>query len=427
LAPDAATASSSRAFMLPKDDPGTRFWEGVQGPIYGGGRKTCHMPLLKKGRKISDNTGELSGLYVHIPFCSVKCFYCDFAAYSGQKKQVERYLAALESEAALLPPRVPKTLYVGGGTPSELEAPQIADLFTRLRRAYGGAPWTEVTFEGNPESLDEEKLAVLAKSGVTRLSVGLQTADDTLLAQIGRKHSAADFERVFLQARRAGIPSLSVDLMFGLPGQSLASLGETLDFTLALSPEHVSIYGLQVEDRTLFAKRGVEEDSELGRGMYELVLARLKAAGLEHYEISNFAKPGHRSAHNLNYWTRGEYLGLGCSAASFLGGVRTSNEERLLPYIESVEAGRRATVEAETPSGRELLGEQAFLGLRLTEGFVPSPALRRDFAGEWALLLAKGLVEEKDGRWKLSPEGLFVANDVFKAFVPPYDREEAIA
>lgn len=369
----------------------------------------------------------MSGLYVHIPFCSVKCFYCDFAAYSGQKKQVERYLAALEAEAALLPPRTPETLYIGGGTPSELEAPQIADLFVRLRRAYGGAPWTEVTFEGNPESLDEAKLAVLAAQGVTRLSVGLQTADDALLPAIGRKHTAADFARVFNAARAAGIPSLSVDLMFGLPGQTLRSLAETLAFTLELGPEHVSIYGLQIEDRTLFAKRGVEEDSELGRAMYELVLDRLSAAGLEHYEVSNFAKPGHRSRHNVNYWKRGEYLGLGCSAASFLGGVRTSNEERLVPYMDAVEAGRRATVEAESPSGLELLGEEAFLGLRLTEGFVPTPSLRAQFAGEWALLLAKGLVEEKDGRWKLSADGLFVANDVFKAFVPPFDREEALA
>lgn len=372
--------------------------------------------------EISEDKGELSGLYAHIPFCSVKCFYCDFAAYSGQKKQVERYLAALEAEAALLPPRRPQTLYIGGGTPSELSAPQISDLFVRLRRAYGGATWTECTFEGNPESLDEEKLAALAANGVTRLSIGLQTADDALLPALGRRHTAADFARVFGAARAAGIPTLSVDLMFGLPGQTLASLAATLDFTLALGPEHVSLYGLQVEDRTLFAKRGVEEDSELGRAMYERALSRLAAAGLEHYEVSNFAKPGHRSAHNLNYWERGEYLGLGCSAASFLGGVRTSNEERLAPYLEAVEAGRRATVEAETPAGRELLGEEAFLGLRLMEGFAPSPALRTAFAGEWALLLAKGLVEERDGRWKLSPEGLFVANDVFRAFVPPYDR-----
>lgn len=369
----------------------------------------------------------MSGLYVHIPFCSVKCFYCDFAAYSGQKKQVERYLAALETEAALLPPRAPRTLYVGGGTPSELTAEQIADLFVRLRRAYGVSGWEEATFEGNPESLDDEKLAVLAAQGVTRLSLGLQTADDALLKAVGRRHNAADFARVFRGARSAGLRSLSVDLMFGLPGQTLESLAATLDFVLDLAPEHLSIYGLQVEDRTLFAKRGVEEDCELGRAMYELVLARLLRAGLEHYEISNFAQPGQRSTHNLNYWTRGEYLGLGCSAASFLGGVRTVNEERLLPYIEAVEAGRRATAEAESPAGRELLGEEAFLGLRLIEGFVPSAGLRTAFAGPWAVLKARGLAEEAGGRWRLTREGLFVANDVFKAFVPPFDREEALA
>lgn len=369
----------------------------------------------------------MSGLYVHIPFCSVKCFYCDFAAFSGQQKQAQRYLAALETEAALLPPRSPETLYVGGGTPSELTAEQISDLFLRLRRAYGAPRWSEVTFEGNPESLDDAKLAVLAREGVTRLSIGLQTADDQLLPKIGRRHTSAEFARQFKAARAAGIPALSVDLMFGLPGQTMESLAATLEFTLALDPEHVSIYGLQIEDRTLFAKRGVEEDSELGRAMYELVLARLAEAGLEHYEISNFAKPGHRSAHNLNYWARGEYLGLGCGAASFIGGVRTSNEDRLTAYMEAVEAGKRATVEAESPSGRELLGEEAFLGLRLVEGFAPSPALRAAFAGEWAVLMARGLAEEEGGRWRLTRDGLFVANDAFKAFVPPFDREEAIA
>lgn len=302
----------------------------------------------------------------------MKCFYCDFAAFSGQKKQVERYLAALSAEAALLPPRVPETLYVGGGTPSELTAAQISDLFERLRRAYPGARLVESTFEGNPESLDAEKLAVLARSGVTRLSIGLQTADDALLKSVGRRHDAADFARVFRLARAAGIPALSVDLMFGLPGQTLDSLRATLDFTLALDPEHVSLYGLQVEDRTLFARRGVAEDSDLGREMYEVSIAALAAAGLEHYEISNWAKPGRRSAHNLNYWRRGDYLGLGVGAASFLGGVRSSNEEKLVPYMDAVAAGRRPTAEAEAPAGLEALGEEAFLGLRLIEGFTPS-------------------------------------------------------
>lgn len=369
----------------------------------------------------------MTGLYAHIPFCSVKCFYCDFAAFSGQKKQVERYLAALGAEAALLPPRSPETLYIGGGTPSELSAEQIGTLFERLRRAFPAAKLAESTFEGNPESLDAEKLAVLARAGVTRLSIGLQTADDALLKSVGRRHTAADFARVFRLARASGIPAISVDLMFGLPGQTLDSLRATLDFTLALGPEHVSLYGLQVEDRTLFAKRGVEEDSDLGREMYEVSIAALSRAGLEHYEISNYAKPGHRSLHNVNYWRRGDYLGLGCSAASFLGGVRSSNEERLVPYLEAVENGKRPTVETEAPAGLEALGEEAFLGLRLIEGFIPSAALRAAFAGSWAVLKARGLAMEEDSRWRLTADGVFLANDVFREFVPPFQLQEANA
>jgi oxygen-independent coproporphyrinogen-3 oxidase len=369
----------------------------------------------------------VTGLYVHIPFCSVKCFYCDFAAFSGQQKQVERYLAALVAEAALLPPRVPETLYVGGGTPSELAPAQIAGLFERLRRAFPAAKLTESTFEGNPESLDAEKLAILARAGVTRLSIGLQTADDELLKSIGRRHTAEDFARVFRLARAAGIPSISVDLMFGLPGQSVQSLRETLDFTLALDPEHISLYGLQVEDRTLFAKRGVEEDGPSGREQFELAITTLKKAGLEHYEISNYAKPGHRSKHNVNYWKRGEYLGLGCSAASFLGGVRSTNDDRLGAYIQTIEGGKRATADIDAPTGLEAVGEEAFLGLRMVEGFIPSAALRAAFAGRWAVLKARGLTIEENSRWRLTQEGIYLANEVFREFVPPFQLQEATA
>ena len=354
----------------------------------------------------------------------MKCFYCDFAAYSGQNKLADRYLAGLEAEAALHPAAMPDTLYVGGGTPSELTAPQISDLFARLRRAYPAVRFVESTFEANPESLDEEKLAVLAREGVTRLSIGLQTADNALLPAIGRRHTAADFAAVFKTARRAGIPALSVDLMFGLPGQTLDSLRATLDFVLALAPEHISLYGLQVEDRTLFAKRGVTEDSDLGREMFELSMKALTQAGLEQYEISNYAKPGHRSAHNINYWKRGDYIGLGCSAASFYDGRRQANEVRIAAYLEAVENGRRPLAENEVPQGLEALGEEAFLGLRLIEGFVPSQALRSAFAGPWAVLKARGLVREDGPRWRLTTEGVFLANDAFQEFVPPFDREE---
>lgn len=355
----------------------------------------------------------------------MKCFYCDFAAYSGQKKQMPRYLAALEAEAALLPSAVPETLYIGGGTPSELAAGQIFELFARLRRAFPDARFVESTFEANPDSLDEGKLAVLAGAGVTRLSIGLQAADDALLKGLGRRHTAADFTRVLRAARAAGIPALSVDLMYGLPGQTLDSLRSTLDSVLSLEPEHASLYGLQVEDRTLFSKRGVTDDQDLGREMYELAIATLSRAGLEHYEISNFARPGHRSRHNINYWRRGDYLGLGCSAASFFGGTRSSNEDKLDPYISAVESGRRPVAESETPAGLEALGEEALLGLRLLEGFVPSQETREAFVGPWAVLKARGLVREDSPRWRLTREGVFLANDVFREFVPPFSRQEA--
>jgi len=367
----------------------------------------------------------LTGLYAHIPFCSVKCFYCDFAAYSGQNKLADRYLGALEAEAALHPAAVPDTLYVGGGTPSELTAAQISALFQRLRRAYPRSRFAESTFEGNPESLDAQKLAALAREGVTRLSIGLQTADDALLPAIGRRHTAAEFTEMFKAARRAGIPALSVDLMFGLPGQTVDSLRATLDHVLALAPEHVSLYGLQVEDRTLFAKRGVEEDSELGREMFDLSMEALAAAGLEQYEISNYARPGHRSAHNINYWTRGEYIGLGASAASYYGGVRSANEDRLKPYLDGIDAGRRILSESEAPEGRDAIGEEALLGLRLVEGFAPSAALRAAFAPEWDALKSRRLARERDGLWMLTREGIFLGNEAFRLFVPPFDREEA--
>jgi oxygen-independent coproporphyrinogen-3 oxidase len=376
---------------------------------------------------IYNNFSGLTGLYVHIPYCAVKCFYCDFAAFSGQERTVARYLAALESEAGRLPPRVPKTLYVGGGTPSELTAPQILELYERLRRGFPSARYLESTFEANPESLDEQKLAALAQSGVTRLSIGLQTADDRLLAAIGRKHTAADFARVYRLARAAGIPAISVDLMFGLPDQTLQSLQDTLAFVLDLAPEHVSIYGLQVEDRTLFKRRGVEPDEGTGRAMFEMALGTLAAAGLEHYEISNFARPGHRSRHNMNYWLRGEYLGLGCSSASFVAGVRTANMERLEPYIDAIEAGGRATFESEAPTGLEALGEEALLGLRLIEGFAPSAGLVQAFAEPWARLKARGLAQEDGRRWRLTRDGIFIANEAFREFVPPFSAALEVA
>ncbi len=366
------------------------------------------------------NAEPTVGLYVHIPFCSVKCFYCDFAAFSGQKKTTRRYLAALEAEARLMPARLPATLYIGGGTPSELEADETQELFALIRRAYPDARFLETTFEANPESLDAEKLAVLAASGVTRLSLGLQTADAALLKSIGRRHSPEDFFRVYGLAKATKAFALSVDLMYGLPGQTLEACLSSLDSVLALEPQHLSLYGLQVEDRTLFAKRSVEPDEDLGREMFEACLDHIQAAGLIHYEISNFARPGHASRHNLAYWGDNEYIGLGCGAASYLDGLRSTNTERLADYCRSIEEGRRPTADSERVLGREKLGEQAFLGLRKIAGFIPGVKLEAEFDADWRALISQGLVVRDGARLRLSRQGIFLANEAFSRFVPPF-------
>lgn len=366
------------------------------------------------------NAEPTVGLYVHIPFCSVKCFYCDFAAFSGQKKTTSRYLAALEAEARLMPARLPTTLYIGGGTPSELEADEITELFALLRRAYPEARFREITFEANPESLDAGKLEVLAACGVTRLSLGLQTADAALLKSIGRRHSPEEFFRVYGLAKATKAFALSVDLMYGLPGQTLEACLSSLDQVLAQEPEHLSLYGLQVEDRTLFAKRCVEPDEDLGREMFEACLDRIARAGLIHYEISNFARPGHASRHNLAYWDDNEYVGLGCGAASHLDGIRSTNTDKLADYCRLVEAGQRPISESERVLGREKSGEQAFLGLRKIAGFIPSPKLETEFEADWRALIAQGLVVRDGARLRLSRHGVFLANEAFSRFVPPF-------
>ncbi len=365
------------------------------------------------------------GLYVHVPFCSVKCFYCDFTAVAHHGHLAGRYLRAIEAESKLKSPRSPDTVYVGGGTPSELSDVQIRELFSILRRSYPEMAPIETTFECNPESTTPEKLAALAEAGVTRLSIGLQTSDDALLRGIGRRHTAKQFVEVYEAARKAGNFDISIDLMYSLPGQSVESFADSLGFVLGLSPEHVSVYGLQVEDQTLFSRRQVVPDEDAGRDMFELTLDRLAAAGFRHYEVSNFAKPGRESKHNLIYWVDGEYVGLGCGAASFLDGARSANLEKLADYMNVVEDGRDPVMESEQLSGKQKLGETMMLGLRLVDGFQPTREMRAAFESEISGLVSRGLLEDRE--WlKLTKQGLFVANDVFREFVPPY-REAVTA
>jgi oxygen-independent coproporphyrinogen-3 oxidase len=341
---------------------------------------------------------------------------------------IPRYLAALEAEARLVQaPRVPETLYVGGGTPSELGAAQIDELFARLRRAYPGARLSEVTFELNPESVDEAKLHALRRAGVTRLSIGFQSLDAGILKVAGRRHTPEDCLRAFRLARATGDWSLSVDLICGLPRQSAAGFQEDLDRVLALEPDHLSLYGLDIHEGTPLSRSGFVADEDLGRNLLEAALGRIAAAGLAHYEISNFAWPGHESRHNLNYWGGGEYVGLGCAASSHLGGVRSRNVSDLDEYCRKVERGSRPVVESEKLEGKDKLGERVFLGLRRIEGLELDHAMTTEFRPEWQDLERRGLVARDGRRVRLTKEGLFLANEAFTQFVAPFETSKVEA
>lgn len=374
----------------------------------------------------------MSGLYIHIPFCSVKCRFCDFTAFSGQKRSVARYLCALEREASLSPHPVAlspgSTLYIGGGTPSELAADELSRLLAWIDRTWGGGPaFAESTFEANPESLTDEKLGILGDWGLTRVSLGLQAAQDRLLQGLGRQHDLPGFLKVYDQARRR-VREANIDLMFALPGQTAADWRETLDLVVALAPDHVSLYGLRVEERTVFSKLGIVSDEDLGAGMYEEAVDRMIAAGYRHYEISNFARPGRESRHNLGYWSDAPYLGLGCGATSYLGGERRTNEARIEDYCRAVEAGRAPMASSERLTGKARLGEAILLGLRKVGGLDLTPEMIRDFRGSFERLRAAGLLEltpdpaprAPGARARLSRRGLLLANQAFLEFVEPF-------
>ena len=283
----------------------------------------------------------MSGLYIHIPFCERKCSYCAFySVVSNARKKQSQFFQALEKELSDLPPDFsPETIFIGGGTPT---APSFQPLETDCVGAFGffkslkkrAEKWgvKEFSVEANPGTVDEAKLALLKKSGVNRLSIGVQSFDFQCLETLGRIHSAEEAEAAFRLARAAGFKNISLDLMFGVPGQTVSMLESDLDRALALGPEHIAIYNLMYEEGTPMADRSDRLDEGLEREMYDLIRSRLTGAGFEHYEISNFAKPGFECQHNLLYWTGGEYIGCGPAAHSHWQGTRWANVADLDDY-----------------------------------------------------------------------------------------------
>lgn len=363
--------------------------------------------------------------YVHIPFCAHKCGYCDFASLAGMDHLADRYLAALEREMAMMGvPNEVDTIFVGGGTPTRLDAGSLSRLLAMIRRWFPLAEGGEWTVEANPGTLDEEKVDVLASGGVNRVSLGAQSFDPGLLRVLERNHAPEEVARA-LEWIRPRFLRWSLDLIFGVPGSTPALWEADLEAALALGPSHLSCYGLVYEKGTALWKqwqagqvRAVDEEVE--RAMYAHTIDRLERAGLAMYEISNFARPGHESRHNLVYWANDAYFGVGVGAARYVRGVRSVNTRELPAYLRRIEAGEPATGPTETldPEGRAR--ETAVLMLRRTVTGIERPDFAQrtgfgldDLAGPIVERhVAGGLLDDDGGRVRFTREGLFLADSV---------------
>lgn len=369
--------------------------------------------------------------YVHIPFCAHKCGYCDFASLAGMDHLADRYLAALEREMAtsLGEPQEVDAIFVGGGTPTRLEVVQLERLTRIIARWLVPAEDAEWTVEANPGTLDRAKADVLAAAGVDRISLGAQSFRPDSLRVLERHHGQEEVERA-VEIVRDRFPRWSLDLIFGVPGSSMADWERDLDVAIGFGPSHLSCYGLVYEKGTpLWKQRERGEvrplDEEIERSMYEVTIDRLTGAGLGMYEISNYARPGHESRHNLVYWANDAYFGFGVGAARYVRGVRSVNTRELPAYLRRVEAGEPATGPTEELNPEERARETAVLMLRRTALGLDRDDFRRRTGFDVDQLAgpaieryrASGHLEDDAGRLRLGREGIFVADEILAAFL----------
>ncbi len=362
-------------------------------------------------------------LYIHVPFCASKCAYCDFASYPGREGDWARYFEALWGEIegwrTAIRGYEAATVFVGGGTPTLVDAGYIRETLDRCRAALPFAEGAEITIEGNPGTLTPEKLAAYQAAGVNRLSLGAQSFHDGLLKSLGRIHTAPQISEAVAMARDAGFSNVSLDLMYALPGQTMDMWRRTLDAAVALGVEHLSAYSLIVEDGTPMAARvasgeAVLPPEEAVNAMQREAVSRLEAAGYARYEISNYAKPGFECRHNIVYWRRGEYLGLGCAAHSLMNETRFCNPASLGAYLSGA---RRESAQRLTDADR--MDETLMLATRTSRG-LDLAAWARDFSKPFeagreaaiARLANGGFIEITDGFLRLTLRGMEVHNAV---------------
>ncbi|AUI37799.1 MULTISPECIES: radical SAM family heme chaperone HemW [Geobacillus] len=371
--------------------------------------------------------------YFHIPFCAHICHYCDFNKVFAAGQPIDDYLRAMDKEMAWTAAEFGsqlKTLFIGGGTPTVLGPAQLGCLLASIHRHFQFDPQTaEFTVEANPDGLTKEKLAILRDAGVNRLSLGVQTFDDQLLQTIGRTHRRGDVIRAVALAREVGFQNISIDVMYGLPGQTLEQFTADLEAAFSLHVPHLSAYSLILEPRTIFYNEwrkgrlrlpGEEMEAE----MYEAAMEQMAAAGYRQYEISNYALPGFESRHNLTYWNNEEYYGIGAGAHSYIDGVRRANIGPIRHYISAIERGQWPHRDVRRLTTREQMEEEMFLGLRKTEG-VSKACFRQKFGRDLHDIfgaairreIENGRLEETETHIRLTKRGKLLGNEVFAAFL----------
>ena len=374
------------------------------------------------------------GLYIHIPFCKKKCDYCDFISFSNKEKLIDRYIVALQREIKEYKINkeeyIINTIYFGGGTPSYIDSKKIIDIMNLLKKEFNILKDAEITIEINPGSVDEQKLKEYFESGINRISIGLQSTDDQLLKKIGRIHNFLDFIKTYNLAKQIGFQNINVDLMIGLPTQNLQDTEISLKKIIELNPKHISVYSLIIEEGTLLEQKIKNKElylpnEELERKMYWKVKNVLEENGFIHYEISNFAKTGYESKHNLSCWNQEEYIGFGLGAHSYIDNIRYSNIDNLEEYINSIELNTiKEKIIHEKQSQSDKMKEYMLLGLRKIEGvkisefknkFVENPIyLYRENLNK---LVNKELIEIDIDNIRLTSKGIDLANIVWEEFI----------
>ncbi len=372
------------------------------------------------------------GLYIHIPFCAQKCHYCDFSSYPGMESLWEDYAKAIVSELALkselLQDKIIETIFIGGGTPSLIPYHLISMIMDGIR-GYLLASDAEISIECNPGTLDAPKLKAYAALGINRLSIGLQAYQENILRLLGRIHTGKQFEEAVYLAKSHGFSNINADIIFGIPKQTLKDWQETLNRVMALDLPHVSCYGLKIEEGTVLDRLSrdgqLEEiDDALDRQMYEEAKAILADHGLYQYEISNFARPGYACRHNIRYWERDEYIGLGAAAHSLTRDRRYANTSDVGLYIKGIASGKPFLSEDYTISSDEALSESMILGLRMNKGInlnelsqVFGLNVRERFHEKLMNLSSKELVDYTGAMVRLTKKGMDYANQVFIEFI----------